>query len=405
MVSMDSAAGSCASWKMRTFSMARSSAAICFGRQRAARGGELRRTHRQVSDLDAIESFRCTREAPRRPSRRTVSTMSRTLLEDFRTLLLRGARQRGALAFGIQLVPLDDAHGQASIFSTGSTRRALAPAFFRLSSVSQNTFSRHTAWIATLSGWPSSGMMVGDSLPGSSRRISGKRRARRVQHDVLALAHLLHALDAHQQALDPLILLGREVERRADDGGAAFQHGLHFAQVIGLQRRAGGDQIADEVGAPEARRDFHRAGQRHDLRLHVPLRADSSRACTDRWWQCACREARRSLRMTRPSGTASERRQRPKSSVRICWKRARGTVCLELQALLLQHVEPDEAEVADILLHEVRDVVIAHEQHIERHVLAVRHELVLAARDLEATAQQQVERRVGEPSRTSARRA
>ena len=38
---------------------------------------------------------------------------------------------------------------QASIFSTGRTSRSLAPAFFRLSSVSQNTFSRHTAWTAT----------------------------------------------------------------------------------------------------------------------------------------------------------------------------------------------------------------------------------------------------------------
>ena len=106
---------------------------------------------------------------------------------------------------------------QASIFSTGSTSSALAPAFFRLSSVSQNTFSRHTAWIATLSFEPSSGMMVGDSLPGSSRRISGKRRARRVQHDVLALAHLLHAVDAHQQALDPFLLGRRQRHRRADE--------------------------------------------------------------------------------------------------------------------------------------------------------------------------------------------
>ncbi len=44
---------------------------------------------------------------------------------------------------------------------------------FRLSSVSQNTVSRHTACTATRSGEPSSfGMMVGDSLPGRSLRIS-----------------------------------------------------------------------------------------------------------------------------------------------------------------------------------------------------------------------------------------
>ena len=99
-----------------------------------------------------------------------------------------------------------------------------------------------------------------------------------------------------------------------------------------------------------------------------------------------------------PSGTASDRRQRPKSSVRICWKRACAPCDCELQALLLEHVQPDEAEVADVFLHQVRNVVVAHEQHVERHVLAVRHELVLAARDLQSAAQQQVERGVGEPA-------
>ena len=42
----------------------------------------------------------------------------------------------------------------------------------------------------------------------------------------------------------------------------------------------------------------------------------------------------------------------------------------KLKALLLQHVQADEAQVADIFLHQIRDVVVAHEQHIERHVLA-----------------------------------
>ena len=97
---------------------------------------------------------------------------------------------------------------QASIFSTGSTSTELAPAFFRLSSVSQNTFSRHTACTATRSPMPSSGMIVGASLPGQQLADRGQRRARRVQHDVLALLDLLDAVDAHQQPLDPVVLLG-----------------------------------------------------------------------------------------------------------------------------------------------------------------------------------------------------
>ena len=52
---------------------------------------------------------------------------------------------------------------------------------------------------------------------------------------------------------------------------------------------------------------------------------------------------------------------------------------LKLEALLLEHVEADEPEVADVFLHQVGNVVVAHEQHVERHVLAEAHELILAA--------------------------
>ena len=43
------------------------------------------------------------------------------------------------------------------------------------------------------------------------------------------------------------------------------------------------------------------------------------------------------------------------------------------------------------------NVVVAHEQHVERHVLAEAHELIAAARELQAAALEQLERRVGEP--------
>ena len=70
---------------------------------------------------------------------------------------------------------------------------------------------------------------------------------------------------------------------------------------------------------------------------------------------------------------------------------------LKRQALFLDDVQADDAEVADVLLHQVGNVVVAHEQHVERHVLAVAHELILAAAVLEAAADQQVERVVREP--------
>ena len=51
---------------------------------------------------------------------------------------------------------------------------ALAPAAFSCSIVSQKTLSRLTAWIATLSGLPSSGSTVGVSAPGSIRAMAGR---------------------------------------------------------------------------------------------------------------------------------------------------------------------------------------------------------------------------------------
>ena len=202
------------------------------------------------------------------------------------------ARQRGARAAGSsRCCQSSNLHGrpQASIFSTGSTSSALAPAFFRLSRVSQNTFSRHTAWTATRSGEPSSGMMVGDSLPGSSCADRRQRRARRVQHDVLAFLDLLDALDAQQQPLDPLVLC--RAAARAACGSAprgSRSTVCDLAQVIGLQRRAGGDQIADQIGAPQPRGDLDRPGERDDLGARCRARPESAPAGTDRWWRCAC---------------------------------------------------------------------------------------------------------------------
>jgi hypothetical protein len=69
---------------------------------------------------------------------------------------------------------------------------------------------------------------------------------------------------------------------------------------------------------------------------------------------------------------------------------------LEGEAFLFDHVETDDAEIANVLLHQVRNVVIAHEQQVERHVLAVAHQLVLAAAVLQPAADHQVQRVVGE---------
>src|SRR5262249_21890355 len=129
--------------------------------------------HCKIIETHTVEAFRVGAQGRIAPLSDRIDDLERDSRNVGARLLCRPVQHGVAIGIG-QLVPLEDAHGpaHASIFSTGSTRSALAPAFFRLSSVSQNTFSRHTACTATLSGWPSRGMMVGDSLPGSSRRIS-----------------------------------------------------------------------------------------------------------------------------------------------------------------------------------------------------------------------------------------
>ncbi|MGC4027852.1 MAG: hypothetical protein QM696_03105 [Steroidobacteraceae bacterium] len=76
-----------------------------------------------------------------------------------------------------------------------------------------------------------------------------------------------------------------------------------------------------------------------------------------------------------------------------------GAALGHLQPPLLEHIETHQPEIADILLHQVGNIVVAHEQHIQRQVLAKAHELVLAARELQAAASQQIQRVFREPAR------
>jgi hypothetical protein len=69
---------------------------------------------------------------------------------------------------------------------------------------------------------------------------------------------------------------------------------------------------------------------------------------------------------------------------------------LKREALFFDDVETDDAQIAHVLLHQVGNVIVPHEQQVEWHVLAVTHQLVLAAAVLQAAADHQVERVVGE---------
>ena len=65
---------------------------------------------------------------------------------------------------------------------------------------------------------------------------------------------------------------------------------------------------------------------------------------------------------------------------------------LKREPLFLDDIHANDAQIADVLLDEIRNVIVAHEQHVQRHVLAVAHELILATAVLQSAAHQQVER-------------
>src|SRR5580704_2951606 len=119
-----------------------------------ARGAEFGVSHRELVQIHLVVAARQALQSRIALGTHESDDLADGLL-DIGARTLGGTGEGGLPAACIESVPVEDAHAnQASIFSTGKTRRALAPAFFRLSRVSQNTFSRHTACTATRSGKP-----------------------------------------------------------------------------------------------------------------------------------------------------------------------------------------------------------------------------------------------------------
>src|SRR5258707_10877696 len=103
-------------------------------------------------------------------------------------------------------------------------------------------------------------------------RDGRQRGAGRMQHDVLAALDLLDAVDAHQQAPGPLLLFRRDRHRCADQRGLTLEYRLCLAQMICRQRGSGRYEIANQIRAAEPRRNFHGAGENHDLRGNAAVR-------------------------------------------------------------------------------------------------------------------------------------
>ena len=281
----------------------------------------------------------------------------------------RAARRAGSSRRG-PVDGLQQARGHGSIFSTGSTSNELAPAFLRFSSVSQKTFSRQTTWTATLSPRPSSGMTVGASAPGSRRAISASADFRRIHHDVLAFAHLHDAVDPLQQARRSsrsfpagrrlgvwirIAWLSRMVSPSRSRLAASVEPVETRSQTTSARPRLGAISTAPENSTTLASTRSRSQERLHDAGI---ARGDPPALQIGDGLQAAV------FRVAECQAAAAVI-ERPDDAE---WLGI--AVGEELQPPLLQHVHADDSEVADVVPHQAWNVVVAHQQHVDRHVFA-----------------------------------
>ena len=211
----------------------------------------------------------------------------------------------------------------------------------------------------------------------------------------LALFDLENALDTQQQALQPLCLLTGELLRRLDERCAALEDRGRFIELVRTQRCAARDEVADEIRLAEARRNFDRTGKRDDLRLDaVALQVVREDARIRRRDALALQHLWAFVRHARRQAE----RQAALAEVEAADLREQLRLALleNLEPPLLDDVEAHDAEVADVFLHQARNVVVAHQQHVDGHVFAVADQLILAARVAQAATHEEVERVVGQ---------
>ena len=275
----------------------------------------------------------------------------------------------------------------------GSPRRRRALSFC---SVSQNTDSWQTAWTAKWPGRPCSGRIVGASAPGRIAAIRVERLLGRVQHDIFGFLGREHALDPAAAAARPARPCSGDSGLRVRISTASLSSTVSTgAQAVRLERRAGRDQVADEAGDLQPRRELDRAVHLDHRRLDRRSRRGSAGAGADRRWRCARRRATaaRHRRAARARRSCSAQRPKPSgattSTARARSRRARIPRARCGRRCRTRRRRRDEG----------RDVVVAHEHQVEREILDPRGQLVLAVLDAQAGVAQQVAAVVGEAAR------
>ncbi len=198
--------------------------------------------------------------------------------------------------------------------------------------------------------------------------------------------HAGHPLD---DAVQQVLQAGLGGDGRLDQDGLAFQHRLLGAQAVGLQRRAGRDQVADGGGQLQSGGDFDGAAHDDDVRLYAPLVQEAAQdlgigggdAQPVQRGRAVIGQGRRGGDL---QGAAAEAQGHDDRGV--------GTAV----AAFLQHVLADDPQVADAVGHEGGDVVVADAQQVDRIVLDPVQQVVVALDPFQTRVADQVEAAVGQ---------
>ncbi|MNS80776.1 hypothetical protein D3C72_1144700 [compost metagenome] len=209
-----------------------------------------------------------------------------------------------------------------------------------------------------------------------------------VQHDVLALAGLLHPLDAGQQLVDELLLgLTQGVGGLHQHRLGAVDH-LHLFEAVGFQGSASGDQIADGIGQSRAGGHFHRAAQHHTLEIETFLVEEALEQPGVGGGDALARQTLRPC-----VGDVFRHRQGEAAATEVELLEGLDLIGQILgganELHLFQHVLAYDAKVDHPFHHQPRDVVITHPQYVDGHVFHVGDKALLAQVDLEAAALEQ----------------
>src|SRR5271163_404227 len=229
-------AGICAAWNRWMVCIARPMAACCLGSSaRSANSNSWGVTRSTRSRAPSYCSVSASSAAS--PSRRTRAMMRRAVAAVRAACRCAGrftALNRAAVdrEFQSRMRILKRLASGQHLLDRQHQHRTCAGGLQLLQSFPEHVFAAHRMdgdpIAQAFQGNDGGRLAAGQQL--RNRRQSG---AGRMQHDVLAAFDLLDAVDAHQQAPCPFLLLHRDGHGCADQGRLALEHDLCLAQVIG----------------------------------------------------------------------------------------------------------------------------------------------------------------------------